>query len=197
MSSILVELTANIVSSHAATVEMSSDELLQEIQKVYAALKNLDSDVATAEDAVAKEAAPAISPKKSIQKDQIICLICGKGGFKTLSRHLKQAHGMKASEYRKQFGIASGTPLAAKNYSEARRQSAINNNLGEKLAKGRATRMANLAAKKAAPEKAPKATPAKTAKAAPAKTPKTAAAKAPKAASTKAPKTAAPRAKKK
>jgi len=189
MSSILVELTANIVSSHAATVEMSSDELLQEIQKVYAALKNLDSDGATEEETVAKEAVPAISPKKSIQKDQIVCLICGKGGFKTLSRHLKQAHDMKASAYRKQFGIASGTPLAAKSYSEARRQSAINNNLGEKLAKGRETRMANLAAKKAAPEKAPKATAAKTAKAAPAKAPKAAAAKAPKA--------AAPRAKKK
>lgn len=173
MSSILVELTANIVSSHAATVEMSSDELLQEIQKVYAALKNLDSDVVTEEESTAKEAAPAIAPKKSIQKDQIICLICGKGGFKTLSRHLKQAHGLKASEYRKQFGIASGTPLAAKNYSEARRQSAINNNLGEKLAKGRATRMANLAAKKAAPEKPKSAAPAK------------------------APKSAAPRAKKK
>ena len=182
MSSILVELTANIVSSHAATVEMSSDELLQEIQKVYAALKNLDADGAIEEEAVTKEAAPAISPKKSIQKDQIICLICGKGGFKTLSRHLKQAHGMKASEYRKQFGIASGTPLAAKNYSEARRQSAITNNLGEKLAKGRATRMANLAAKKATPEKAAKATPAKAAKAAPAKAPKAPAAKAPKSA---------------
>lgn len=166
MSSILVELTANIVSSHAGTVEMSSDELLQEIQKVYAALKNLDSDITTGEEAVIKETAPAISPKKSIQKDQIICLICGKGGFKTLSRHLKQAHGLKASEYRKQFGIASGTPLAAKNYSEARRQSAIDNNLGEKLAKGRATRMANLEAKKAAPAKAPKAPAAKAPKAA-------------------------------
>ncbi|ACD96028.1 MucR family transcriptional regulator [Trichlorobacter lovleyi] len=166
MSSILVELTANIVSSHAATVEMSSDELLQEIQKVYAALKNLDSDNVIEEGTVAKEAAPAISPKKSIQKDQIICLICGKGGFKTLSRHLKQAHGLKASEYRKQFGIASGTPLAAKNYSEARRQSAINNNLGEKLAKGRATRMANLAAKKATLEKPKKSVPAKAPKSA-------------------------------
>ncbi|MDK9719002.1 MAG: MucR family transcriptional regulator [Trichlorobacter sp.] len=189
MSSILVELTANIVSSHAATVEMSSDELLQEIQKVYAALKNLDSDVASSEEAVIKEAAPAISPKKSIQKDQIICLICGKGGFKTLSRHLKQAHGIKASEYRKQFGIASGTPLAAKNYSEARRQSAIDNNLGEKLAKGRATRMANLEAKKAVPEKATKVTPSKATKPTAAKAPKTAIAKTPKA--------AVPRAKKK
>lgn len=157
MSSLLVELTANIVSSHAASVELSSDELLQEIQRVYAALKNLESDQTVEEEQTTKESTPAINPKKSIQKDQIICLICGKGGFKTLSRHLKQSHDMKASTYRKQFGIAAGTPLAAKSYSESRRQSAIDNNLGEKLAVGRAKRLATLAAKKAAPTKAKKA----------------------------------------
>jgi predicted transcriptional regulator len=157
MSSILVELTANIVSSHAATIEMTSDELLQEIQKVYTALKNLESDTVPEEEKLAKETSPVLNPKKSIQKDQINCLICGKSGFKTLSRHLKQTHGMKASEYRKQFGFAPGTPLAAKNYSESRRQAAITNNLGEKLAKGRATHLANLAAQKAAPVKAKKA----------------------------------------
>lgn len=160
MSSLLVELTANIVSSHATSVELSSDELLQEIQRVYAALKNLESDQTVEEEQTSKENAPAINPKKSIQKDQIICLICGKGGFKTLSRHLKQSHDMKASAYRKQFGIAAGTPLAAKSYSEARRQSALDNNLGEKLAAGRAKRLATLAAKKALPAKVKK-TPAK------------------------------------
>lgn len=165
MSSILVELTANIVSSHAASVEMTSDELLQEIQKVYAALKNLDSGDVITEEVTVKDSAPVVSPKKSIQKDQVICLICGKGGFKTLSRHLKQAHNLKPSEYRKQFGIPAGTALAAKNYSESRRQAALDNNLSEKLAQGRATRMANLAAKKAAPAKAKKATAAKTPKA--------------------------------
>jgi len=156
MSSILVELTANIVSSHAASVEMTSDELLIEIQRVYTALKNLETEVKSENITATKESAQAISPKKSIQKDQIICLICGKGGFKTLSRHLKQSHSIKSSEYRKQFGLPAGTPLAAKNYSEVRRQAALNNNLGEKLAKGRATRMANLTAK-------PKSIPAKTA----------------------------------
>jgi predicted transcriptional regulator len=157
MSSLLVELTANIVSSHAASVELTSDELLQEIQRVYTALKNLESDSIIEIEEVTKETIPAINPKKSIQKDQIICLICGKGGFKTLSRHLKQSHGVKASEYRKQFGIAAGTPLAAKNYSEARRQAAIDNNLGDKLAVGRANRLAKLAAKKAIPVKTKKA----------------------------------------
>ena len=170
MSSILVELTANIVSSHAANVEMSSEELLQEIQKVYTALKNLESDVVQEDvTGVTEPAAPAISPKKSIQKDQIICLVCGKGGFKTLARHLKQAHDLKPGQYRKQFGIPASTALAAKNYSEARRQSAITNNLGEKLAAGRATRMANLTAKKTAPAKAKKAVPKTAATAARAK----------------------------
>lgn len=138
MPSTLIELTASIVSAHAATVEMSQDELLAEIQKVHATLKGLDEGIAAApEQPVEAETAPVMSAKKSIQKNQIVCLICGKGGFKTLSRHLKQAHDMKASAYRKQFGLPAGTALAAKAYSESRRESALKNNLGEKLAKGR------------------------------------------------------------
>lgn len=165
MSSILVELTANIVSSHAASVEMTSDELLQEIQKVYQALKQLENDQpAQAETA----ATPAISPKKSIQKDQVVCLICNKGGFKTLTRHLNQVHNMKPGQYRKQFGLPAGTPLAAKNYSEARREAAKQNNLAANLEKARATRMAKLAAKQETQAKIKK-TPAKPAKATAAK----------------------------
>lgn len=154
MSSLLVELTANIVSSHAASIEMTSEELLLEIQKVYAALKSLEGEDLLADAAPPqKDPAPAVSPKKSIQKDQIICLVCGKGGFKTLTRHLKQAHDLKPGAYRKQFKLPAGTPLAAKSYSEARRQAALNNNLGEKLAIGRAKRMADLEAKKTATAK--------------------------------------------
>jgi len=150
MSSILVELTASIVSSHAASVEMSSDELLLEIRKVYQTLKNLDNEPAQDSVATVQETTVTVNPKKSIQKDQIICLICGKGGFKTLSRHLKQAHDIKPGAYRKQFKLPAGIPLAAKNYSEARRQAALDNNLGENLAKGRTARLERLAAEKAA-----------------------------------------------
>lgn len=183
MSSILVELTANIVSSHASSAEMTSDELLLEIQKVYQALKNLENDGSVDAAGAAPEVPAVVNPKKSIQKDQIVCLICGKGGFKTLSRHLKQAHDMKPGAYRKQFKLPVGTPLAAKNYSEARRQAALSNNLGENLAKGRMARLERLAAAKAAPAPAatgkPKAATAKAPKA-PAKPRKAAAPKAPK-----------------
>jgi predicted transcriptional regulator len=163
MSSVLVELTANIVSSHAASVEMSSEELLLEIQKVYQALKQLDN--ATLPEGETAKPVPVMSAKKSIQKDQVVCLICNKGGFKTLTRHLKQVHDMKPGAYRKQFGMAAGTPLTAKNYSEARREAAKKINLGANLEKARATRMANLAAKKAVPAKGKKVAAAAPAKA--------------------------------
>ncbi|MDY0300894.1 MAG: MucR family transcriptional regulator [Trichlorobacter sp.] len=157
MSSTLVELTASIVSSHATSAKMSQDELLSEIQNVYQTLKNLgDGTTADADNNAQEEAAPAvkISPKRSIQKDQIICLICGKGGFKTLTRHLKQVHDMKPAAYRKKFDLPSGTPLAAKSYSESRRQAALDNKLGENLTKARQIRMEKRAAAKAEEVKA-------------------------------------------
>ncbi len=62
--------------------------------------------------------------------------------MKTLARHLKTAHDMTAKEYRQQFGIPAGTPLAAKDYSEKRKQMAIDRGLGENLAKARAEKKA-------------------------------------------------------
>ena len=68
-------------------------------------------------------------------------MICGQG-FKTLKRHLAQAHDLKPGQYRKQFNIPSSMSLTAKSYSESRRQSAIDRGLGDNLAKARAVRAA-------------------------------------------------------
>jgi len=167
MTATLVELTAGIVSSHAAGTEMSSDDLIQEINRVFATLKKLETEGALATEGAAAPGAPAMPIKKAFQNDQVCCLICGKTGFKTLTRHLKQAHDMKPGQYRKQFNIPAAQSLTAKNYSEARRKAANENNLAANLEKARAVR----AAKKGAAPKAPKtkaaaAKPAKAAKAA-------------------------------
>jgi predicted transcriptional regulator len=140
MTSSLVELTASIVSSHAVGTEMSSDELIQEINKVYSALKKLETDGAAVE--TPAPGAPALTMKKAFQNDQVGCLVCGKTGFKTLTRHLKQAHDLKPGQYRRQFNIPSSQSLTAKNYSEARRKSANENNLAANLEKARAVRAA-------------------------------------------------------
>ena len=118
-----------------------------------------------------------MSIKKAFQNDQVCCLICGKTGFKTLTRHLKQAHDMKPGQYRKQFNIPSAQSLTAKNYSEARRKAANENNLAANLEKARAVRAAKKDAAK--PQKAKAAAkPAKAAKTVKTAKPKTTKAKA-------------------
>ena len=132
---------------------MTSDQLIFEIGKVHNALKNLEAGQGI-EGSV--ETKPSLTVKEAFRKGEVVCMVCGKGGFKTLARHLSTAHGLKPGEYKKQFGIPSKQALSAKNYSEARRKMAQDRGLADNLAKAREVRMANIEAKKAAPGKAAK-----------------------------------------
>lgn len=142
----ITELVAEIVSSHASTTALSTEELLQEIQKVHAVLKGLEE---AGVEVAAEEVKPTLTVKEAFKKNEVICMICGKGGMKTLTRHLSQVHDMKPGEYKKQFGIPAKQPLAAKSFSESRRQMAMDRGLPENLAKARAVRAAKLAEKNA------------------------------------------------
>jgi predicted transcriptional regulator len=136
----LLEMVAEIVASHASTTTMTKEELVSELAAVHQALAALEKGEAVPVE-VAEEAAaaPAISRKKAFGKDKVVCMLCGKE-MKTLARHLKTAHAMKPGEYRKQFEIPRTQPLAARAYSESRRQMAIDRGLGDNLAKARAAR---------------------------------------------------------
>jgi predicted transcriptional regulator len=143
-----LELAADVVAAHASSTTMTKDELIAEIAAVYQALEALEKGEAVAvEEQATKEVGPVVTKRKAFGKDKVYCMICGKG-FTTLKRHLTTSHDMKAGEYRKQFGIPSSQPLAAKNYSESRKQMAIDRNLGEGLAKARAARTKAKTAKK-------------------------------------------------
>lgn len=138
----LLEMAAEIVAAHASTTPMSKEELIQEVAELHKALSSLEKgeELAIAASAEEAPAGPAVSRKKAFGKDKIVCMICGKA-MKTLARHLKSAHGMTAAEYRKQFDIPRTQPLAARAYSETRRQMAVDRGLGENLAKARAARL--------------------------------------------------------
>jgi len=166
----LVEIAAELVASHAKSTPMTSDELIAEISKVHTALKNLEAGQAVEG---AGEAKSTLTLKEAFRKNEVVCLICGKGGFKTLARHLSTAHDMKPGAYKKQFGIPSKQTLSARSYSEARRKMAQDRGLADNLAKAREVRMGNIEAKKvaAAGKPAKAAKPAKTVKP-PAKTAK-------------------------
>ncbi len=134
----IMEMAADIVAAHASTTPMSKEELVSELNEVYSTLSALEKGTPVDIDKVAEET-PVVSRKKAFGKEKIYCMICGKG-FKTLSRHLKTAHNMTATDYRKQFNIPRSQSLAAKNYSESRRKMAIDRDLAGNLAKARAAR---------------------------------------------------------
>jgi len=136
--STIMKMAADIIAAHASTTPMTKEELIAGLTEVHAALTALEKGESIVPDQ-SDESAPAISRKKAFGKDAIYCMICGKG-FKTLSRHLKTSHGMTAGEYRKTYDIPRGQSLAAKNYSESRRQMAIDRGLADNLAKARASR---------------------------------------------------------
>jgi predicted transcriptional regulator len=145
-SQTLIQLTADIVASHASANELSRDALLVEIEQVFAKLASLGGiegvappilgDLAEEEES---EIVPAIPLEAAFGAEKVFCMACGKG-MKTLKRHLSTAHDLKPGQYRRKFGIPPGTALVAKNYSEARKKMAQDLNLAEGLAKARAAR---------------------------------------------------------
>ncbi|MEZ4599549.1 MAG: MucR family transcriptional regulator [Syntrophotaleaceae bacterium] len=146
----LLEMATEIVRAHASTTPMSKEELIKEIGDIYTTLISLEKGEAVAAGVASEEeevAAPAVSKRKAFGNKQVVCMICGKG-MKTLSRHLRTAHDMTPQEYRRQFNIPRSQPLAAKDYSESRKQMAIERGLGVNLAKARAAKAKGKAKKR-------------------------------------------------
>lgn len=157
----LSELTVQVLTARLAKRDMSLEELQKEMVAISNQLKAIDAgtELEPVAEAPAEVTKPQLTIKQAFKKDEVICMICSKG-FKTLKRHLTMAHGLKPGEYRKQFGIPSTQSLAAKSYSDSRRQMALDKGLGEGLAKFRAEK----AAKKVAVPVVKVKTPVPTAK---------------------------------
>ena len=121
----LLTLTADIVASHVSNNGVPVSELPQLIQQVYATLAGLGQEVAS----TVERPQPAVSIRKSITPDYIVCLEDGKK-LKMLKRHLKTAYGMTPEQYRERWGLATDYPMVAPKYAEQRRELAKKIGLG-------------------------------------------------------------------
>jgi predicted transcriptional regulator len=138
----LLEMAKEIVAAHAQTTTLTTDELIQEIHQIHAVLQQLESGASPeASPSEAASAALSLTVKQAFKTNEVVCMICGKGGMKTLTRHLNQAHQVKPSQYRRQFGIPKSQPLMSRKYAETRKQIAATMDLGANLEKARAARM--------------------------------------------------------
>jgi len=147
----LAELTVQVLSARLIKKEMTLEELQKEMVTISQMIQAIDSGVSqeTVTEAAVEEAKPQLTIKQAFKKDEVVCMECLKGGFKTLKKHLSVAHDMTPLQYRKKFGIKTTQKLAAKNFSDARREAANDRNMGDVLARARETRMANITKKRA------------------------------------------------
>lgn len=120
----LLAFTTEIVSAHISNNEVSAAELPKLIQEVYRTL----SGIMTPEP-VAEQLQPAVSVKKSVFPDYIVCLEDGKK-LKMLKRHLKTAYNMTPEEYRVRWNLPADYPMVAPNYADRRSKLAKKIGLG-------------------------------------------------------------------
>jgi predicted transcriptional regulator len=136
----LIEMAKEIAAAHALTTALTTDQLIQEIHQIHAVLQQLESGSCSLHTPSPEATFPSLTIKQAFRTNELFCMICGKGGMKTLTRHLNQAHQMKPSGYRKEFGIPKSQPLMSRKYAETRKQIAATMDLGANLEKARAAR---------------------------------------------------------
>jgi predicted transcriptional regulator len=123
-----VEVTADIVAAFASHNSLPPGELPTLIESVYAAVRGFvgpDAAAATLID----PPSPAVSIRKSVTPDYVICLEDGKR-FKSMRRHIALL-GMTPQQYRAKWGLPPTYPMAAPNYAAQRSAIAKNVGLGQ------------------------------------------------------------------
>ncbi len=122
-----IELTANIVSAYVSNNATSAAELPGLIAQVHSALQRVSTG---ATEAAPEPTRPAISVKKSMTPDYLVCLEDGKR-FKSLKRHLRSQYNMSPEQYREKWNLPADYPMVAPNYAVARSQLAKKMGLGQ------------------------------------------------------------------
>ena len=127
----ILGLTVQIVAAHVSHNVVPTNELPKLLQHIFETLSTIDG---IGEVSVAPK--PAVSIRKSISPDYIICLEDGKK-LKMLKRHLKTAYNLTPEEYRKRWGLPIDYPMVAPNYAKHRSNLAKKIGLGTKPRKRR------------------------------------------------------------
>ena len=110
-------IAAEIVSAYVSNNPIPASELPGLIRSVTEALDNLGKVEEPSTPAPKVE--PAVSTRKSLTPDFIICLEDGKK-FRSMKRHLATAYSMTPDQYRAKWGLPKDYPMVAQAFSQAR-----------------------------------------------------------------------------
>ena len=125
----LLRMTSDVVAAYLRNNPLPTTELTSVIQAVHSSLASLNNGG----DVKAEPQKPAVSVRRSVTPDFIVCLEDGKK-LKMLKRHLRTTYDMTPDEYRAKWGLAADYPMVAPNYAKQRSAFA------KKIGLGRATK---------------------------------------------------------
>lgn len=125
----IVDLTSDIICSYVANNSIPVDDLPKLIRQIHATLLTISNPEQSAQQDPQK---PAVSVKRSITPDYLICLEDGQK-FKSLKRHLRSKYNLSPEEYRAKWRLSSDYPMVAPNYAAERSKLAMKMGLGQKI----------------------------------------------------------------
>jgi predicted transcriptional regulator len=124
----IIEMATDIVSAYVGNNALPASELPHLISGVHAAISTVAGVDAPV---IATPQPPAVSIRRSITPDYLICLEDGRK-FKSLKRHLRAKFDMSPEDYRRKWGLPSDYPMVAPNYAKARSALAREKGLGQR-----------------------------------------------------------------
>lgn len=123
----LVRMAADIAAAYVSANPVQAQDLPALIRMIHNALLDVAGAVGAPAEVTPE---PAVSIKKSVTADYIICLEDGKK-FKSLKRHLRTRYSMTPDEYRAKWGLPHDYPMVAPNYAKERSNLAKRMGLGQ------------------------------------------------------------------
>ncbi len=125
-----IELAATVISAFVSHNAVTRSELPALFEGLHATLKKLGEGGEVAPAVETATRIPAVSIRKSVTPDYLICLDDGHK-FKSLRRHLA-ALGMTPEQYRAKWSLPFDYPMVAPNYAAHRSELAKKTGLGRK-----------------------------------------------------------------
>ena len=122
----LLRMTTDVVSAYLGRNDLPAEQIPEVINTVFGSLRELD---ASGTELKSEPPKPAVSIRKSVAPDYIVCLEDGKK-LKMLKRHLRTMYNMSPDEYRTKWGLPSDYPMVAPNYAQQRSEFAKQIGLG-------------------------------------------------------------------
>lgn len=127
----VVKLAADIASAYVSFNTVASSELPDLLRTIHGSLDTLNLNGTDDHE----KPQPAVSVRRSIQNDYLVCLEDGKK-LKMLKRYLRTRYGLSPDDYRRKWGLSPDYPMVAPSYSSQRSAFAKKIGLGRRPAKG-------------------------------------------------------------